>query len=114
MAAYVEQDDGAPANVKQHLSPISRLSDWLVTGQVVARNPAAPVRPPNLVVDEGKTPILTAAETRELIDSIVAGSNDSIAAGSDYATVGGSGEVAQLRDRAIIGVMVYTFARVQR
>ena len=96
VAAYVEQDDRSPATVKQHLSAISRLYDWLVTGQVVESNPAAPVRPPKLVVDEGKTPVLTAQETRELIDSIVDDKND----------------VAQLRDRAIIGTMVYTFARV--
>ena len=118
VAAYVEQDDRAPATVKQHLSAISRLFDWLVTGQVVARNPAAPVRPPKLVVDEGKTPILTAAETRELLDSIVdvAGEDDEggdpVAAGSNNSIAVSSGDVAKLRDRAIIGVMVYTFARV--
>jgi site-specific recombinase XerD len=97
VAAYVEQDDRAPATVKQHLSAISRLYDWLVTGQVVETNPAAPVRPPKLVVDEGKTPILTAGETRELLDAI---------AKTDIQDVG------RLRDRAIIGVMTYTFARV--
>ena len=96
VAAYVEQDDRSPATIKQHLSAISRLYDWLVTGQVVESNPAAPVRPPKLVVDEGKTPVLTAEETRELIDSMVDDNDD----------------VAQLRDRAIIGTMVYTFARV--
>jgi site-specific recombinase XerD len=96
VAAYVEQDDRAPATVKQHLSAISRLYDWLVTGQVVESNPAAPVRPPKLVIEEGKTPVLTAAETRELIDSIVDDPNDT----------------GQLRDRAIIAVMVYSFARV--
>jgi site-specific recombinase XerD len=96
VAAYVEQDDRSPATVKQHLSAISRLFDWLVTGQVIADNPAAPVRPPKLVVESGKTPVLTARETRELIDSVVEDASD----------------VGQLRDRAIIGVMVYTFARV--
>jgi len=96
VAAYVEQDDRSPATVKQHLSAISRLYDWLVTGQVVEANPAAPVRPPKLVVEEGKTPVLTAEETRELIDSIVEDEDDT----------------GQLRDRAIIAVMVYSFARV--
>jgi site-specific recombinase XerD len=96
VAAYVEQDDRSPATVKQHLSAISRLYDWLVTGQVVEANPAAPVRPPKLVVEEGKTPVLTSQETRELIDSIVDDPNDA----------------GQLRDRAIIAVMVYSFARV--
>jgi site-specific recombinase XerD len=96
VAAYVEQDDRSAATVKQHLSAIRRLFDWLVTGQVITDNPAAPVRPHKLVVESGKTPVLTAGETRELIDSVVEDASD----------------VAQLRDRAIIGVMVYTFARV--
>ena len=99
VAAYVEQDDRSPATIKQHLSAISRLYDWLVTGQVVDSNPAAPVRPPKLVVEEGKTPVLTAEETRELLDSIVEEDEE-------------SDDVGPLRDRAIIAVMVYSFARV--
>jgi site-specific recombinase XerD len=96
VAAYVEQDDRAPATVKQNLAALRRLFDWLVTGQVLGSNPAAPVRPPKLVIREGKTPILTAEETRELLDVIVAKKRD----------------VGRLRDRAIIAVMTYTFARV--
>ena len=34
----------APASVKQHLAAIRMLCDWLVVGQVIATNPAAPVR----------------------------------------------------------------------
>ena len=96
VAAYVEADDRSASTVKQHLSAIRRLFDWLVTGQVLASNPAAPVRPPKLVVEEGKTPVFTAEETRELLDSIVEEKQD----------------VGRLRDRALIGVMVFTFARV--
>ncbi|MCS4189430.1 site-specific recombinase XerD [Salinibacter ruber] len=96
VAAYVEADDRSASTVKQHLSAIRRLFDWLVTGQVLSSNPAAPVRPPKLVVEEGKTPVFTAEETRELLDSIVADRQD----------------VGRLRDRALIGVMVFTFARV--
>jgi site-specific recombinase XerD len=96
VAAYVEADDRSASTVKQHLSAIRRLFDWLVTGQVVFSNPAAPVRPPKLVVEEGKTPVFTAEETRELLDSIVAEKQD----------------VGRLRDRALIGAMVFTFARV--
>ena len=96
VAAYVEADDRAPATVKQHLSAISRLFDWLVTGQIIPSNPADPVRPPKQVVEKGKTPVLTAEEAGELVASIVEDEHD----------------IAQLRDRAIIGVMIYTFARV--
>jgi site-specific recombinase XerD len=33
--------------VKQHLAAIRRLFDWLIVGQVIAQNPAAPVRGPS-------------------------------------------------------------------
>src|ERR1035438_5797755 len=70
------------------------LFDWLVTGQVIPTNPAHAVRGPKYVVKRGKTPVLKADQARTLIDSI---KTDSI--------VG-------LRDRALIGLMCYTFARV--
>jgi integrase/recombinase XerD len=69
------------------------LFDWLVVGQVVAINPAHAVRGPKHV-KRGKTPVLTPDEARKLLDSI------------DVTTVVG------LRDRALIGVMAYSFARV--
>jgi len=70
------------------------LFDFLVVGQVIPVNPAASVRGPKHVVNKGKTPVLGATEARELLNSI------------DIGTVGG------LRDRALIAVMVYSFARV--
>ncbi|HYG87249.1 MAG TPA: tyrosine-type recombinase/integrase [Azospirillum sp.] len=80
--------------VKQRLAAIRHLFDWLVTGQVVPVNPAASVRGPRHVVKVGKTPVLEPAEARALLDSI------------DATTPAG------LRDRALIGLMVYSFARV--
>ena len=96
VAAYIEELTRlrSPATVKQHLAAIRTLFDWLVLGQVVAFNPAAAVRGPKHVVKAGKTPVLTATETRELLESI--------------RTDGAVG----LRDRALIGVMVFSFARV--
>ena len=94
VAAYIEQHPGSPPTVKQHLAAIRMLFDWLVTGQVIATNPAASVRGPKHVVRRGKTPALTADQARALLDSI------------DTTTVVG------LRDRALIGIMVYSFARV--
>ena len=90
VAAYVEElvRLRSPATVKQHLAAIRSLFDWLVLGQVVGFNPAASVRGPKYVVKGGKTPVLSAEETRELLGSIE----------TDTA-VG-------LRDRALIGVMV--------
>src|SRR6202140_4215695 len=94
IASYIENHPMAPPTVKQHLAAIRMLFDFLVTGQVVAMNPASSVRGPKHVVKRGKTPVLTADQARTLLDSI---KTDSI--------VG-------LRDRAIIGLMCYTFARV--
>src|SRR5258706_3452072 len=70
------------------------LFDWLVTGGIVATNPAHAVRGPKHVVKRGKTPVLMPEEARALLDSI------------DTSTVVG------LRDRALISVMTFTFARV--
>jgi len=71
IAAYVEEDGRAPATVKQSLSALRGLFDFLVTGQVLSSNPAEPVRSPKLNAQSGKTPVLTAEEARELLDSIV-------------------------------------------
>ena len=58
-------------SVKQHLAAIRMLFDWLVTGQVVAVNPAHAVRGPKHVVKKGKTPVLDAEdEPATLLDSI--------------------------------------------
>ena len=96
VAAYIEQLSGAlsPASVKQHLAALRMLFDWLVVGQVLPFNPASSVRGPKHVVKTGKTPVLSAKETRALLDGI------------DVSTVVG------LRDRALLGVLVYSFARV--
>ncbi len=80
--------------VKQHLAALRRLFDWLVIGQVLPANPAASVRGPTHVVRTGKTPVLQPAEARLLLDAI------------ETSTLPG------LRDRALLGVMVYSFARV--
>jgi site-specific recombinase XerD len=96
VAAYVEtlQATASKPTVKQHLAAIRMLFDWLVVGQVLATNPAHAVRGPAHVVKRGKTPVLTAKQTRRLLDSI------------DISTVVG------LRDRALIAIMTYTLARV--
>ena len=94
IAAYIEQHPGSAPTVKQHLAAVRMLFDWLVIGQIVPMNPAASVRGPKHVVKVGKTPVLKADQARQLLDSI------------DTSTVVG------LRDRAILGVMCFTFARV--
>ena len=84
----------AAPSVKQRLAALRHLFDWLVNGQVVPVNPAHTVRGPRHVVTCGQTPVLDPAEARALLDSI------------DTSTHAG------LRDRALIGLMVYSFARI--
>jgi site-specific recombinase XerD len=94
VAGYIEQHPGSPPTVKQHLAAIRMLFDWLVIGQNVPANPASSVRGPKHVVKRGKTPVLKADQARVLLDSI------------DTSTIVG------VRDRALLGLMCYTFARV--
>ncbi len=94
MAAWIEQLGGSAPTVKQKLAAVRMLFDWLVTGGALGANPAAAVRGPKHVVKVGKTPVLQASEARALLDSI------------PLDIIGG------LRDRAMIGVMIYSFARV--
>jgi integrase/recombinase XerD len=96
VAAYIEaltKEVSAPT-VKQNLAAVRMLFDYLVVNQIVEMNPAAAVRGPSYSSKKGKTPVLDADEARQLLDSI------------DTSTIQG------LRDRVIIGLMVYTFARV--
>jgi site-specific recombinase XerD len=96
VAAWVkdlQEKHGAPG-VKQQLAAVRMLFDWLITGQVMPMNPAAAVRGPKHVVKTGKTPVLDAAEWRKLIDSIP------------------TETVRDLRDRALIATLTYSFARI--
>ena len=96
VAAYVEHlgRSRSAATVKQALAAIRMLSDWMVVGRGLPIHPASPVRGPKRVVTRGKTPVLTADQARQLIDSI------------------DTSDLIGLRDRALIGVMVYSLARV--
>ncbi len=96
VAAYVEQlgRTHSKPTVKQHLAAIRMLFDWLVTGHIMKSNPAHAVRGPKHSVRKGKTSVLSAEEMHELLAAI------------DTTSLLG------LRDRALIALMGYTFARV--
>jgi site-specific recombinase XerD len=96
VGAYVKTlgENYEKPTVKQHLAAIKMLFDWLVIGQILALNPAHAVRGPKHVVKRGKTPVLTPAEARQLLDSI------------NLTTLIGR------RDHALIALMTYSFARV--
>jgi site-specific recombinase XerD len=96
MLGLPEPDGGglSKPSVKQHLAALRMLFDWLVVGHVLDVNPAHAVRGPKYSQKKGKTPVLDRDEARALIAAI------------DTSSLTG------LRDRALIGIMIYTFARV--
>jgi site-specific recombinase XerC len=96
VASWVEgktRQVSAPT-VKQQLAAVRHCFDWLVTGQVMSHNPAASVRGPAHRVQVGKTPVLDGEDARRLLDSI------------------DTGTLVGLRDRALIALMIYSFARI--
>jgi integrase/recombinase XerD len=102
VAAYIEwlgkaEPEGqglSKPTLKQHLAALRMLFDWLVVGHILDTNPAHAVRGPKYSQRKGKTPVLDRGEARALLAVIDTGS------------------FTGLRDRALIGVMIYTFARV--
>jgi len=96
VAAYIKSLESSLAvpSIKLQLTAIRSLFQYLLVNQIVTINPAQPVKSPRHVVHKGKTPILTPEEMKHLFQSI---------------------ELKNLcayRDRAIIAVMAYSFARV--
>ena len=96
IAAYIEeiQLTKSKPTVKQHLAALRMLFDYLVVGQILPLNPAAAVHGPKFVARRGKTPVLTPEQARQLLDAIA------------------TSQLIGLRDRALIGVMVYSFGRI--
>lgn len=96
VAAWIEElgRQHSVPTVKLRLAAIRHLFDWLVTGQIMPTNPAHSVRGPSYSTKKGKTPVLTPEEARHLLHSIPVDT------------------IAGLRDRALIGLMTYSFARV--
>jgi integrase/recombinase XerD len=94
VATYLKAHPDKPATVKQHLAALRRLFDHLYVERVMVSNPASPVRGPKHSVTGASTPIMSSADAYHPLSSI------------ETDTLKG------LRDRALIGVMLYSFARV--
>jgi integrase/recombinase XerD len=90
---YFDQHPGSAPTRKLHLAALRRLFDLLVTRHLMVLNPAACVRGERYQVIEGKTPEITLDQVKRLIASI------------------GTGDRVRLRDRAVVGVMLFTAAR---
>jgi integrase/recombinase XerD len=110
VAAFIEELGRtlSKPTVKQSLAALRMLLDWLVVGHVIDVNPAHAVRGPTHRVKKGKTPVLTAEEARALLDSIPV---VKVVKGPD-GTDAEAPCLVGLRDRALIALMVFTFARV--
>lgn len=91
---YFDEHPGSAPTKKLHMSAIRGLFDVLVLRHVVILNPALSVKTERFSVIEGKTPEITVAQARTLLKSIPLKN------------------VVGYRDRLIIGVLVFTAARV--
>jgi site-specific recombinase XerD len=94
VARHLDDLPLAPPTRKLHLSALRRFFDQLVLRHVILLNPALSVRGERYQVVEGRTPEITVEQARMLLRSIDAS------------------HVVGLRDRAIIGILIYTAVRV--
>jgi len=84
----------APPTVKQHMAAIRMLFSWLTEKGILAMNPAREVKTERFSRTEGKTPAFVDGEVQKLLDAIETSTHTG------------------LRDRALLGVLAYTFARI--
>jgi site-specific recombinase XerD len=112
IAAFIKQLQSKLTllTVKQHLAALRMLFDWLVIGHIIDINPAHVERDPKYVLRKGKISVLTAEEARELLESIPLVRNTRRRRKGQAESPKPS--VVLLRDRALIAVMVYSFARI--
>jgi site-specific recombinase XerD len=96
VAAYIEtlQRHAAPPTVKQHMAAIRMMFSWLTEKGVLAMNPAREVKTERFSRTEGKTPAFVEGEVQRLLNAIETSTHTG------------------LRDRALLGVLAYTFARI--
>lgn len=87
-------DGNAPATIKRKISALRKMLSYLVETGALPYNPAREVTTEPVRRITGKTPALSAEQMHTLFDSFDAA------------------RPIELRDRAFIGVMAYTFARV--
>jgi integrase/recombinase XerD len=90
---YFDNIGGSTPSKKLYLAAIRSFFDVLVQRHVVMLNPARSVRTERYSAVEGRTPEITVEQCRRLLGSLQAHS------------------VIELRDRAVIAVLIYTAAR---
>ena len=94
VTAYFHHHPGSAMTINQHLAAVRKFMEWLVMHGLRHANPTLTVRAPVKRDPRGKTPLLTPAQARNLLDSI------------------DTSHLIGLRDRALIGVLIYAFCRI--
>jgi site-specific recombinase XerD len=94
VGTYYDELAASIPTKKQHLSALRCFFDRLVLRHAVLLNPAASVRGERYRLTEGKTPEITVDQERALLVSIRVD------------------DLAGLRDRAIVAILIYTGARI--
>ena len=94
VGGYLDSLPGTIPTRKQHLAALRGFFDALVLRHVVILNPALSVKAERYTVVEGKTPEIAIEQARTLLKSV------------------DTGHVVGLRDRAVIGILIYTAARI--
>lgn len=82
------------SSLRQYLSAVRMFLDACVVRGVLSVNPAKAVKLPRTTSGTGKTPVIVSTQVRQILDSIPRQSQK------------------DLRDRALIGLMVYSFFRI--
>lgn len=91
---YLGFHQGSPSTQKQHLAAIRKMLEYMTVKGVLEHNPAKGVKGPRIGSAPNRTPLLSAEQARLLLDSI------------------DTSHLIGLRDRALIGILLFTFARV--
>jgi integrase/recombinase XerD len=89
----LRNENTSVATRKQHLAALRHYFDGLVTRHAIILNPGLSVRGERYQVVEGKTPEITVEGARKLLASI------------------GTDNVVELRDRAVVAILIYTASR---
>jgi integrase/recombinase XerD len=112
VGAYFNQHSGSIPSRKVYLAALRSLFDLFVTRHLMVINPAASVRGERYQVIEGKTPEILAGQVRALFASIQTTRRRRQQTLPGFLHQESTVPYAVgLRDRAIIGVCVYTAAR---
>jgi site-specific recombinase XerD len=93
---------GRVSSARTHYSAIKGFGQYLVEKQFLATNPAASVKYAFVNPRKGKTPVISPDDVRALLLSIP----------DDLDCTDTPAKQTDLRDKALIGLMAYTFVRI--